>query len=94
MKIELLFDNNWFVVGVRTNWTKKPANPPKPENVYEIPKFEFERLINFLAWRVVRKVKKWEKADFEYWNLRLVALDFQNPEVLKWKSFWNFIKYN
>ena len=94
MKIELLLDNNWFITGVRTNWSKNPTNPPKSENVYEIPKLEFERLINFLAWRIVRKAKKWEKADYEYWNLRLIALDLQNPEVLKWKDFWNFIKYN
>jgi len=93
MKIELLFDNNWFVVWVRTN-RKNPKNPPKPENVYNIPKLEFERLINFLAGRIVRKAEKRERADYEYWNLRLIALDLQNPEVLKWKNFRNFIKYH
>jgi len=81
MQIELLF--NWqFITGLRHSW-KNPLNPPKPENVYNLPAGEVKRLIEFLAGRPVVKCLDWEKPDFESWNLKLRALDLWNTKALK-----------
>jgi len=81
MQIELLF-NEWFIVWLRTNW-HNPKNPPKPENVYNLPASEVKRLIEFLAGRPVVKCLDDEKPDFEYQNLKLRALDLWNVKALK-----------
>ncbi len=81
MHIELLF-NNEFIVWLRTNW-HNPKNPPKPENVYNLPASEVKRLIEFLAGRPVVKCLDNEKPDFEYHNLKLRALDLGNVKALK-----------
>jgi len=81
MLLELLF-NDWFIVWLRTNW-KNPLNPPKPENIYNLPASEVKRLIEFLAGRPVVKCLDNKKPDFEYHNLKLRALDIWNTKALK-----------
>ena len=81
MQIELLL-NNELIVWLRTRW-KNPKNPPKPENVYNLPASEVKRLIEFLAGRPVVKCLDNKKPDFESWNLKLRALDLWNDKALK-----------
>lgn len=85
MKIELFFDEFWFISWLRKDWKPWCQNKPKKENVFIIKKIDYPKLVKFILWWTAYlidrppKILWWKpKISLDLWVLKLGKADYDD----------------